>query len=289
MFQYWLSRCHLTREKILKIINVFVYFVLVTFFFKKKWSLVRRKQFAGCVDMSEVWKIMKKRWRVSIKWKRTNSSSKHMAWVDCKRLWRSSRRLAMCGIKCRTNSNKSNQQSSINRMIDQRLTISMAMTKTVSIRRQPWGEGGMPKGTMFDCRKQRVTNIKGFWLARMCPPSPHWDLLLNHKIECAFLLLIIFSFRFCRHLFVMRASFWTCRCACLIVLVLTSTDAAEGRYIKGDPLKGYYDFIITGKSLCIFLYGDKCVFHFISKRKKKDKWREDCDKCVVPGQFYPFT
>lgn len=24
-----------------------------------------------------------------------------------------------------------------------------------------------------------------------------------------------------------------------------STEVAEGRYIKGDPLKGYYDFIIT--------------------------------------------
>lgn len=23
--------------------------------------------------------------------------------------------------------------------------------------------------------------------------------------------------------------------------------AEEGRYIKGDPLNGYYDFIITGK------------------------------------------
>lgn len=26
---------------------------------------------------------------------------------------------------------------------------------------------------------------------------------------------------------------------------VSSTDVAEGRYIKGDPLKGYYDFIIT--------------------------------------------
>lgn len=24
-----------------------------------------------------------------------------------------------------------------------------------------------------------------------------------------------------------------------------STEVAEGRYIKGDPLRGYYDFIIT--------------------------------------------
>lgn len=24
-----------------------------------------------------------------------------------------------------------------------------------------------------------------------------------------------------------------------------STEIAEGRYIKGDPLKGYYDFVIT--------------------------------------------
>lgn len=24
-----------------------------------------------------------------------------------------------------------------------------------------------------------------------------------------------------------------------------STDVGEGRYIKGDPLKGYYDFVIT--------------------------------------------
>lgn len=27
--------------------------------------------------------------------------------------------------------------------------------------------------------------------------------------------------------------------------VASTTDVAEGRYIKGDPLKGYYDFIIT--------------------------------------------
>ena len=24
-----------------------------------------------------------------------------------------------------------------------------------------------------------------------------------------------------------------------------STEVAEGRYLKGDPLKGYYDFVIT--------------------------------------------
>ena len=30
-----------------------------------------------------------------------------------------------------------------------------------------------------------------------------------------------------------------------VFLDVSSTDVAEGRYIKGDPLKGYYDFIIT--------------------------------------------
>lgn len=56
-------------------------------------------------------------------------------------------------------------------------------------------------------------------------------------------------------------------------LELTSTDVAEGRYIKGDPLKGYYDFIITGKSFCIVFiisFRDKYIlFHFISTKMKR--------------------
>lgn len=30
-----------------------------------------------------------------------------------------------------------------------------------------------------------------------------------------------------------------------VITVNNSTEVAEGRYIKGDPLRGYYDFIIT--------------------------------------------
>lgn len=58
-------------------------------------------------------------------------------------------------------------------------------------------------------------------------------------------------------------------------LELTSTDVAEGRYIKGDPLKGYYDFIITGKSFCIVFiisFRDKYIFFILFQQK----WKEHC-------------
>lgn len=135
--------------------------------------------------------------------------------------------------------------------------------------------------------KHRVTNIKALWLPRTCRPfSANWDLLPNNKIECAFLLLIIFLSSPSLSFICDAAGFFlSCRCtlniyvcACLIVLVLTSADVAEGRYIKGDPLKGYYDFIITGKPLCIFLLGVISMFPFYFKKIKIKTWKEDCDK-----------
>lgn len=145
--------------------------------------------------------------------------------------------------------------------------------------------GGNAKGNSVRLQKAVSDKHQSFWLAGTWPPfRASWDLLPNHKIECAFLLLIIFLSSSRRFLFVMSVCMYVL--ACLIALVLTSTDVAEGRYIKGDPLKGYYDFIITGKSLCVFLFGDKCVSALI---QKKPKWKEDCDKCVGGlGQFYPF-
>lgn len=75
----------------------------------------------------------------------------------------------------------------------------MAMTKTVSRRRtqRQIADGGMPKGTRSRCltvkKSVRVTKTSKLfdWPGRV-PLSASRDLLPNHKIECAFLLLIIF-------------------------------------------------------------------------------------------------
>lgn len=175
-------------------------------------------------------------------------------------------------------------------MIGEQLTILMAMTKAVSRESERgWGQSN-------SIRKRSDTNIKALWLPRTCSVlyQPSRDLLPNNKIECAFLLLIIFllcsSFFSLFYLFICRVGVsimcpWACMFACLIVLVLTSTpNVAEGRYIKGDPLKGYYDFIITGKSLCcIFLFCDKCVSILFEKKIQNEK------KIVSkfePGHFY---
>lgn len=157
------------------------------------------------------------------------------------------------------------------------------MTKTVSRRRthRHIADGGMPKGTRSRCltvkKSVRVTKTSKLfdWPGRV-PLSASRDLLPNHKIECAFLLLIIFLSS--SSLFICHTGLSSCYAdvhvcvACLIVLVLAPTDVAEGRYIKGDPLNGYYDFIITGKSLCVFLVlADKCVSILFRKNKNEEK------------------
>lgn len=111
----------------MKIINVCTFFFLFFFF-----ASVHCKT-KHVLDTNKVWRTMKKRFLALTKSKRNNvPSNKRMAWMGYKRCWRWSRRPAMFGIKCRQNSNKSNQQSSINRMIGQQM-MSMATTKAVSL------------------------------------------------------------------------------------------------------------------------------------------------------------
>lgn len=98
--------------------------------------------------------------------------------------------------------------------------------------------------------------------------------------------LLIILFRLCRRFFFVilfyllfyfvRFVLWWCRIhsGAWYHLELKSTDVAEGRYIKGDPLKGYYDFIITGKSLyvCIYSFRDVYVlrFYFLLHEHRKE-------------------
>lgn len=113
------------QQKNTKIINVCTFSLSLSFFFLCETKHV--------LDTNKVWRTMKKRLLALTKSKRSNvPSNKRMAWMGCKRCWRWSRRPAMFGIKCRQNSNKSNQQSPINRMIGQQM-MSMATTKAVSL------------------------------------------------------------------------------------------------------------------------------------------------------------
>lgn len=155
------------------------------------------------LDTNKVWRTMKKRWLASTKLKRNNKSNKRMVWVDCRRCWRWSRRPAMFGIKCRLNSNKSNQQSPINRMIVGQQTMSIATTKAVSRVRSSRltfclhlvsSRVRVPQHTNYFATKaidEKKKRIKALWLLGPFQAEIYCRTI---KIHCARLFLVLLIF-----------------------------------------------------------------------------------------------